>query len=283
VIFNSGNWREFGLYITRLPKQLFSGIRGMQNKPGMVIALASEASALLGRMKWRNENGGQKSIVQLPGACELKVALAGVGTRNAESAAADLISQGVTSMISAGIAGGLDPKLKAADIVIATDVLQLDPTGIGGPWPAETKAVALADAQLSRNNLRTHSGTILTAETGALTCSDKASLFRQSGALTVDMESAAVARMAAQANLPFFGLRAVCDPAGQSVPEQLYACLNPDGSIRLPTVMYSILLRPGLLKPMLGMGLAFSSARRALRKAWQVLINNGLAQTLVKP
>ena len=254
----------------------------MQNKLGMVIALASEASAMLGRMKWSNANGRQQRIVQLPGAFELIVALAGVGTHNAEAAAADLISQGVTSMVSAGLAGGLDPDLKAADIVVAADVLQITPTGTDGPWPAETNSAALAVAQLSRHNLRTRSGTILTAETDTLTDSHKAALFQQSGALTVDMESAAVARMAARANIAFFGLRAVCDPAGQSVPEQLFTCLDPDGSIRLSAVLQSVLRQPGLLSPMLRMGLAFSSARKALRRAWKVLMKQGLAQTLLK-
>ncbi len=251
----------------------------MQPKLGLVIALASEGRSLLGRGAWRRHNGVKVRVHQLQDDLMLIATSAGIGTEKAQMAANDLISSGVSALASVGLAGGLDPELKAGDIVIASDVLHIDADHTVGPWRAWGSAQAVKI--LRSEGFAVRSGTLLTTEQEMLTCDRKESLFKQHQALTVDMESAVVARIAHQVQIPFFGLRAVCDPADQTVPEELFRCLDANGHIHISSVLQNLTRRPALIKDMWYMNRYFSAARTALKRAWQSLIANRLPGLLV--
>lgn len=253
----------------------------MQEKMGVVIALEAEADALLGRTTWRFQNAQKECVLQLQDGLQLIVILAGIGMANAEKAASDLISRGVKAMVNVGLAGGLDPELKAGHIIVAGEILQIDQEDLQGSWIAYAAGAELAHAVLRSNGIVTRSGTILTAQQAILTCEQKESLYNQTRALAVDMESAAVASVAGRADIPFFGLRAICDPADKTVPRDLFSCLNQNGRIQISSVLRNLARRPALFSDMLHMGHTFSIARKALRHAWQLLIKNGLPQALI--
>ncbi len=60
----------------------------------------------------------------------------------------------------------------------------------------------------------------------------KATLRAASGALAIDMESAAVAEAAAEAGVPFLVLRVIADPADRAIPPVALHGVAPDGSRR---------------------------------------------------
>jgi len=253
----------------------------MQTKVGIVIALASEADALFGRGAWQQGKARRVRIQRSGSGPPLMVTCAGVGLENAQIAADRLVSEGVSALASIGLAGGLSPELKAGHIVVASDVLIIEGDESRWSWKAEKAVAELANAVLRSDGIDFRNGTILTTQQAILTRDHKASLFKQTRALAVDMESAAVARVADRADIPFFGMRAVCDPASVSVPGELFNCLDQNGNIRISGVLRVLARRPTLLGDILRLGRTFSIARAKLQRAWQVLVKKGLPHELI--
>ena len=247
---------------------------------GMVVAMASEARLLLGRGPWRQVKRHLVRCARLKDGTDLIVTRAGVGVENAFRAARWLISEGVTALTSMGVAGGLCPGLKAGHLIIAEDVLTIDHGKSRGPWKADATCVAHARAAFAAEGVCVACGTVLTAPAGVLTAAQKESLFRQTRALAVDMESAAVARAALEKNLPFFTLRAICDPAEETVPRALYDCLDKNGKVRLTAVLLNLAGRPSLALDLRRMSIHYSAAKTALKDGWRIQIKNNLPRIL---
>ena len=108
----------------------------------------------------------------------------GPGAANARRAAQALIAEGCDALVSFGVAGGLDPKLRPGDIV----------------------------------RDRIHDATAPVASPA-----EKARLFRDTGAVAVDMESEAIAKVARAAKARFAAVRAIVDPAERGLPRAIRA------------------------------------------------------------
>jgi nucleoside phosphorylase len=94
---------------------------------------------------------------------------------------------------------------------------------------------------------------------------DKANAFAQRGALSVDMESHHVARMAAEGGLPFIAVRAISDRADETLPAVMASFVDQEGQTRMSAVLAALILgRVGLGKLL--------QAGRASRRAQQVLL-----------
>jgi nucleoside phosphorylase len=248
---------------------------------GVVVAMASEARAVLGRKPQMSKNGQRVWHQHLKDDTHLIVNCAGVGVENALIASHGLISRGVNALASIGLSGGLDPRLKTGHIVIAVKLLQFEDENLKGPWHATAAGVALARDSLIAEGLPVHCGTTLTTSRGILTCAHKESLFRQTRALAVDMESAAVACTAQLENIPFFSLRVICDPAQATVSRELSLCLNHNGNVRLQPVVRNLTRQPSMIFDLLRLGRYYAAARSALKAAWRIQIKNNLMRELM--
>lgn len=248
----------------------------MQQKIGMVVALASEARMLLGPGSWHREKDIAFRRMHLDGGLELIVTRVGVGPENASSASRWLISKGVTGLAGIGFAGGLFPGLKAGDLVIAKAVSYLNHNHTSGPWKANAVHVNAFLSALIAEGIFAHCGHIVTSPQAVLTAKSKTKLFHQTQALAVDMESAAIAQNAAKADIACIILRAICDPADYNVPQALYACLDKNGKIQWATLMMNLVRKPSLVKKLHRMARQFAAARAALRRGGQILIKHNL-------
>jgi adenosylhomocysteine nucleosidase len=172
-------------------------------------------------------------------------------TAGAHQAADDLIRQGVTALVSFGLAGGLDPTLWPGDVVVASQVL-------------------LDDRRLTANAaLATRFGgptghTILAGAAVVADAAAKAHLFETTGAHAVDLESGAVARAAIAHGLPFAVVRAICDPSERDLPPAALIALDPAGRIGLAALIRSVLAQPTQIAGLLRLGRDAARARRAL-------------------
>lgn len=155
----------------------------------------------------------------------------------AAAVAREMVTEGAGALMSFGVAGGLDPSLGPGMIVIADRVVDLE----GRSFPCHTPWV---DALLRLDGVF-DSGAILGSDQPILTPQHKTHLFRRTQALTVDMESHAVAEVAKEAGVPFLAIRAVGDPAGRAIPAAALAGLGPDGGTRALPVILGLLRRPG--------------------------------------
>lgn len=125
-----------------------------------------------------------------------------------------------TLVVSAGLAGGLNPNLRVGDLLRHHDSDPLPPFATDVPH-----------------------GTVFTAESLVASADDKRMLRLQTGADACDMESAFLFALCRDRGLPCIGLRAISDPAGQSLPIPSEALLDPQSGRPNPSAIALALLR----------------------------------------
>lgn len=185
----------------------------------------------------------------------IAVRAGGGGAKGAERAAEGLVAGGATALLSFGLAGGLHPALQAGDLLIpATVVLDRE------TWAADPGLMA----RLGPATPGALYGTLYGGGAVLATAADKAALHAHTGAVAVDLESAAVARVARRHGLPFAVLRAVCDPAGRDLPRAALVALDPDGRIGALRVGGAVLARPSDIPALIRLATDAARARRAL-------------------
>src|SRR5262245_32013789 len=127
----------------------------------------------------------------------------GIGRARSLRAAARL--EAATGVLVAGVAGGLDPAVRPADLVVATEVR--GPDGDAVPCPS---APMLA-GHLRRLGLTVHEGPIESRP--AFVDGDGRARLAERGALAVDMESYWLVRAAYEAGKPVAVVRSISDTA----------------------------------------------------------------------
>ena len=153
------------------------------------------------------------------------------------------------AILSLGIAGGLDPTLMPGSLVVARHVIA------EAIWPAHPGWSA-ALAQACGATLADIAG----ADTMVATAAAKAALYARTGAVAVDMESAAVARL----GVPFAVLRAVADTANEALPPAAGVGLDQAGNAAPMRVMRALLRRPQDLPGLIRMAWRSRAALAAL-------------------
>ena len=173
---------------------------------------------------WAQFSGGALEIVAVGiGACHL-------ATR-AEAAAAP------TLVVSAGVCGALAPELAVGALVVPEAVLGPDgrrreTASVGGP--------------------RRH-GTLFTTDRVLEDAAAKSRCWLETGALAVDMESAAILDWAAARGVPGLVVRGVSDPAGRGIPADLARVVQDDGRVRPMRAVTTMLARPRALADAVGL------------------------------
>ena len=174
--------------------------------------------------------------------------------RGAALAAERLLARGVSGLVSFGLAGGLDPLLAPGTLVVPRAVVLGDER-----WEADSLLGARLGGGTGHVLVGGGCGVLATAAA-------KAALRRATGADAVDLESAAVARAAVRAGVPFAVLRAVCDGAGRDLPRAALVALDSRGRIGGLRVLGAVLARPGEVAALLRLAGDAGRARRALRE-----------------
>jgi adenosylhomocysteine nucleosidase len=192
----------------------------------------------------------------------VRVAAVGIGARALDDRWAALTAGlPVGLAVSAGVCGGLDPRLRPGDLVLPARVLAPD---------GEVLAVsgAVREALVARLTAVAPAATLVTSDEVLGTPEAKAALRARTGAAVVDMESARIMRCAAAAGVPALVVRAVSDGAGETVPDQLLALVEPGGRVRAARAVRAIATSSGLLRDALRLR---RTTRRALHAvAWAV-------------
>jgi hopanoid-associated phosphorylase len=186
------------------------------------------------------------------------VAVSGIGCDAATAASQALVGAGVTALVSWGVAGGLDPALHAGTICVPRAVIHR-----GGAFPTDLHWRELVTAAIAGRR-RVVSGNVLTSAVAILDRAGKAAAFRETGAVAVDMESSAVAAVAAAHELPFIAIRVVVDVAGDALPVTALAATAGTGGIRLLPLVGGLFRHPGDIAALMRLAGRYLAARQAL-------------------
>ena len=151
------------------------------------------------------ERGALPVLRGMLGAHEVMVVHHGIGAELSASRVGTLLERSrPQTLISSGFAGGLDPKMKIGDVVIAENFSDGSMLGkMGDGKAAEARAFF---------------GTLTTQPHAAETADEKSVLFRSTGALAVDMETAGIRALCGKYAVPMLSLRAISDTASQRLP-----------------------------------------------------------------
>ncbi len=252
----------------------------MRPSVGLPIAFDAEARCLLGSTPWRRIEGRTVCSIELPYGVDLVAVHSGVGIENALRSARWLVSEGVTALLSIGVAGGLEPRLRPGELIIGDRVFEPSSAEERREWFSDGPSVAFAYSTLASEGRRARKGPIVSTLSPVLSAEEKHILYRKSHALAVDMESSAVARVATESELPFFVLRAVNDSPETTVDPDVAGCLGPGGDIHFPVLLRNLCRRPLLAPSLLRMAKDFAIALNTLRRAWRSELNHHLLALL---
>lgn len=174
------------------------------------------------------------TLSALPALHPFVFATSGVGAQRA-SRAARALPEGLDGILSAGFCGSLTDELAPGDLLLdgSPDLLDLGRRA----GPSRTGSITMVDHVVVER-------------------SEKESIARRTGALAVDMESAAVGGVAKERGLPFLCVKVVLD-----TPSRPLACSYSSGGI----VTLQILRRPWIIPRMWGDGKRARMAAERLR------------------
>ena len=163
------------------------------------------------------------SAAQVP----LGLLQSGPGPERAARAATAALASGAHALVSWGFAGGLAADLAPGAVVLPRCVRAADGSKFDADpaWHAALVRALRADLAPRLEDL--------VSVTAALTTPEQKKAAGASGAIAVDMESAAIAAVAARARAPFVALRVIVDAADDSLPGDAERWIDERGERRL--------------------------------------------------
>jgi adenosylhomocysteine nucleosidase len=136
---------------------------------------------------------------------------------------------GKEGIILAGLAGALDPSLGVGDVIASIG---------NGEWP----------------DLSFRVGAIHTSADLVTSAAAKGELFRQTGALAVDMEQKIVSDLARKMNLPMLGIRAISDRADESLDADLMRWVDETGRPKVAALAAGLAKNPLRIRALIRLG-----------------------------
>jgi hypothetical protein len=175
----------------------------------------------------------------------------------------DAIRGGVRGIISFGVCGGLDPKLRSGKVVIASSVH----AGKGEAYPS--------DLLWAEELLRMIPGSGYSPIAGVVSpmtsFEERRDFHATTGAVAADMESQIAARIAAEFEIPFAACRVILNPAHRILPRAALINIGPAGKPELRKIGGSVLKDPRQLPSLSRLAVDAITAVLALRSAKQRL------------
>jgi adenosylhomocysteine nucleosidase len=230
--------------------------------------------ALDGLHGFRAEVGGK----------EFAVVGHGIGHRRATDAARRAFDSipGAELAIGTGVVGALSSGLKPGDLVLSDRILTIDRDG-----QVTEQVIAVSDSHLravgrslASAGIAYSTGAILTSHRVLATGAEKRRAKESTGAIAVDMETAAIAAEAAARGLPFVAIRAVLDEVDDEVVGAEMA--DADGNVR-PLAATSYLIRnPATMLKLPKMIRNLSRATAAIADALTAIAYDGQAPDATK-
>lgn len=217
-----------------------------------------------GHLKARSYNWAGHKIVLVE---------SGMGFNNAARAAEAVIRETAPELlISAGFCGGIAPELQVGDVVVAKRMAIISETGLE-ELPVEIPATGLNFvAHQTTCGERIFSGTF--AGTAVITSKMKlAGMLQDYPCPVVEMESTAIALIAAENKIPLIAIRSVSDPADEELGFSLDEFCNSNLRISPGRVLLTILRKPRIIPQLVRLAGNSRIAAKSLTAALDKLLH----------
>ena len=240
--------------------------------------------------------------------------LSGMGRDRAKQAAQALIEENVDCLVSFGTAGALSPALRPGDLVLPQEIVCVGKSELGGlmnpgtggqevtgkrsipvaadtadsglheqqgpdedrTYPVTAALPAQARQRLARQNIPVHTGPLACTDEVITSSAGKRRLFEQTGAVAVDMETAAVLETAQENGLPGCAVRVIVDPADLALPEIVLRRVDDYGRLNGLALGLRLVTSPGQIPDMVRLARASHQAGKTMRLVAAGLLDNGL-------
>jgi adenosylhomocysteine nucleosidase len=185
------------------------------------FAVKEEARFFMETMVYRSDNAAPDLRRPL-----YQVWITGMGRRNALDGIRNALAISQPKrVITAGFAGGLNPKLKFGTVLFDEDfnagfASQLEQAGA-------IRAVFFCHRRV------------------AITAAEKAALWQSTGADAVEMESSVIRNICRERAIPAATIRVISDDATQDLPLDFNALMTPEDRIHYPKLIWAVFSRPG--------------------------------------
>ena len=163
-------------------------------------------------------------------------------------------------VVSWGLCGGLDPRLRPGDLILGAEV-------VSDKGAARTdEVITAALAQRLSAGARVSVERLAASDAPVLTAAAKWELRSSTGAAAVDMESLIAGQYALEQCVPFAILRAVADPAERALPALALKAVAADGGINVQAVVEELIRSPRQLAALGAVAADSRAAFRALKR-----------------
>lgn len=217
---------------------------------GIIAALPGELKQLV-NTGWKPSAAAHKGIRKWTTAFGDSVCIAvcaGMGAEAARRAFIEAESGGALDIVlSVGWAGALTPELATGSTYVASEVID-----------------AQTGERFDLAGGARHLIVVSTARVAQET--EKRRLASSYGAAMVDMESAAVVRLAEMRNIPALCFKAISDSVDLPLPD-MNPFITSDGTMRMAAFLGHVVLRPGLWPSLVRLGRGSSAASASLASA----------------
>lgn len=189
---------------------------------------------------------------------DCRILITGMGRTNAETEIRKALArEQPPRVITAGFAGGLNPRYRCGDVLFEEDAGLSGALEVAGALPA---------------HFYCHSRVVVTA------C-EKAQLWQTTGADAVEMESSTIRAVCRENGIPSATVRVISDEAGSDLPLDFNELMTTDYRMNYLKLMGTLAGRPRLAKKLLGFQ---KETRFAARKLGRVLSSLKMADGVDK-
>jgi adenosylhomocysteine nucleosidase len=189
------------------------------------------------------------------------LALSGAGPERAAAAGRRLIEEGVNALLSWGCAAGLESTLVPGSLVLPKTLTAADGRlhSVDSTWHQRLH-------RCLSERFVVHTGSVVESRHLVVEATEKTALFDRFRGIALDMESVAIAQLAAENGIPFVAIRTVADPADSNLPQSVAQAMDHRGDIDLRKLLWYTLAHPAEFPRLLRLGRHFHAAQRTLKR-----------------